>query len=289
MTQNENLKLAQKGAYLSLAVYIILSILKFIVGYVYDSAAVRADSLNNMTDIIVSLAVIVGLKISIKPADKNHPYGHLKSENISTLLVSFIIMFVGIQVVIENFPKIFSNEHATPNAITIYVSIISGIIMLLVFFINQKLAKRTNSSSLNSAAKDNLSDALVSMGTAIGLVFTQLGLPILDTVLATVLGLLIIYTGFGIFRESIFTLSDGFNEQELEDYKNDILKIDGVIDVQSIKGRYHGSSIFVDVTIVVDSYLTLEDAHHICDKVENHMHGKGISSVYVHPEPASIQ
>ncbi|WP_436861518.1 cation diffusion facilitator family transporter [Staphylococcus caeli] len=289
MTQNENLKLAQKGAYLSLVVYIILSILKFIVGYVYDSAAVRADSLNNMTDIIVSLAVIVGLKISIKPADKNHPYGHLKSENISTLLVSFIIMFVGIQVVIENFPKIFSNEHATPNAITIYVSIISGIIMLLVFFINQKLAKRTNSSSLNSAAKDNLSDALVSIGTAIGLVFTQLGFPILDTVLATVLGLLIIYTGFGIFRESIFTLSDGFNEQELEDYKNDILEIDGVIDVQSIKGRYHGSSIFVDVTIVVDSYLTLEDAHHNCDKVENHMHGKGISSVYVHPEPASIQ
>ena len=75
---------------------------KFIVGYLYDSAAVKADSLNNMTDIIVSLAVIIGLKISIKPADQNHPYGHLKSENISSLLVSFIIMFVGIQVIIEN-------------------------------------------------------------------------------------------------------------------------------------------------------------------------------------------
>ncbi|MEJ7286375.1 cation transporter, partial [Staphylococcus epidermidis] len=84
-----------------------------------------------------------------------HPYGHLKSENISTLLVSFIIMFVGIQVVIENFPRIFSGAHATPNAITIYVSVISGVIMIIVFFINQKLAKRTNSSSLNSAAKDN--------------------------------------------------------------------------------------------------------------------------------------
>lgn len=65
MTQSENLKIAQKGAYLSLIVYIILSIVKYFVGYVYDSAAVRADSLNNMTDIIVSLAVIIGLKISI--------------------------------------------------------------------------------------------------------------------------------------------------------------------------------------------------------------------------------
>ncbi|MFQ3802710.1 cation diffusion facilitator family transporter [Staphylococcus equorum] len=289
MTQNENLKTAQKGAYLSLIVYIVLSIAKFIVGSMYDSAAVRADSLNNMTDIVVSLAVIIGLKISIKPADKNHPYGHLKSENISTLLVSFIIMFVGIQVVIESVPEIFSKNHHAPNVITIYVSVISGIIMLIVFYINQKLARRTNSSSLNSAAKDNLSDALVSIGTAVGLIFTQFGLPILDTVLATILGLLIIYTGFRIFKESIFTLSDGFNEQELEAYKNYVLEIEDVIDVQNIKGRYHGSSIFVDVTIVVESDLSLEDAHNICDKVEQHMHEKGISSVYVHPEPASIQ
>ncbi|ANQ65078.1 cation diffusion facilitator family transporter [Staphylococcus equorum] len=289
MTQSENLKIAQKGAYLSLIVYIVLSIAKFIVGFMYDSAAVRADSLNNMTDIVVSLAVIIGLKISIKPADKNHPYGHLKSENISTLLVSFIIMFVGIQVVIESVPEIFSKDHHAPNVITIYVSVISGIIMLIVFYINQKLARRTNSSSLNSAAKDNLSDALVSIGTAVGLIFTQFGLPILDTVLATILGLLIIYTGFRIFKESIFTLSDGFNEQELEAYKNYVLEIEDVIDVQNIKGRYHGSSIFVDVTIVVESDLSLEDAHHICDKVEQHMHEKGISSVYVHPEPASIQ
>ena len=95
-------------------VYIILSVTKYLTGFIYDSAAVRADALNNMTDIVVSLAVIVGLKISIKPADKNHPYGHLKSENISTLLVSFIIMFVGIQVVIENVPRLITRDHHTP-------------------------------------------------------------------------------------------------------------------------------------------------------------------------------
>ena len=289
MSQKEKLETAQKGAFLSLIVYIILSVTKFIVGYLYNSAAVKADSLNNMTDIIVSLAVIIGLKISIKPADQNHPYGHLKSENISSLLVSFIIMFVGIQVIIENVPELFTNEHHTPNIINIYVSVISGLIMLVVFYINQSIANRTKSSSLNSAAKDNLSDALVSLGTAIGLIFTQFGFPIIDTILAIILGLLIIYTGFGIFKESIFTLSDGFNEQELEAYKNYVLEIEDVIEVQNIKGRYHGSSVFVDVTIVVKSDLSLEEAHHICDKVEQHMHSKGISSVYVHPEPQSIQ
>ena len=164
------------------------------------------------------------MKISIKPADKNHPYGHLKSENISTLLVSFIIMFVGIQVVIENAPRIFTNEHNTPNVVTIFVSLISGLIMIVVFAINQRLAQKTMSSSLKSVAKDNLSDGLVSMGTAIGLVFTQFGLPIVDVILATILGFLIVYTGFGIFRESIFALSDGFNEQDLEEYRNVVLK-----------------------------------------------------------------
>ena len=158
-------------------------------------------------------------------------------------------------------------------------------IMLGVFYVNHRLAKKTNSSSLRSAAKDNLSDSLVSIGTAIGLIFTQIGFPIVDIILATLLGLLIIYTGFGIFKESIFTLSDGFNERDLEDYRNDILEVKDVIDVNNIKGRYHGSSIFLDVTIVVKPNLSLYEAHQICDRVEHHLHEKGISSVYVHPEP----
>ncbi|HDX7842264.1 TPA: cation transporter [Staphylococcus aureus] len=285
MSHNENLKLAQRGAYLSLIVYIILSIVKYVTGFVFNSAAVRADALNNMTDIIVSLAVIIGLKISIKPADRNHPYGHLKSENISSLLVSFVIMFVGIQVVIQNAPRLFKEDDVVPNAITIIVSLISGLVMLIVFAVNQRLAKRTKSSSLNSAAKDNLSDSLVSIGTAIGLIFTQIGFPIVDIILATLLGLLIVYTGFGIFKEAIFMLSDGFNETELEAYRNDILEVDEVQKVKSIKGRYHGSSVFIDVTIVVDANLSLVEAHQICDNVEHHLHKKGISSVYVHPEP----
>lgn len=285
MSHNENLKLAQRGAYLSLIVYIILSIVKYVTGFVFNSAAVRADALNNMTDIIVSLAVIIGLKISIKPADRNHPYGHLKSENISSLLVSFVIMFVGIQVVIQNAPRLFKEDDVVPNAITIIVSLISGLVMLIVFAVNQRLAKRTKSSSLNSAAKDNLSDGLVSIGTAIGLIFTQIGFPIVDIILATLLGLLIVYTGFGIFKEAIFMLSDGFNETELEAYRNDILEVDEVQEVKSIKGRYHGSGVFIDVTIVVDANLSLVEAHQICDNVEHHLHKKGISSVYVHPEP----
>lgn len=285
MGNTDNLKLAQKGAYLSLFIYIILSVLKLYVGITYNSSAVFADGWNNTTDIFVSIAVLIGLKISIKPPDENHPYGHLKSENIAALVVSFIIMFVGVQIILENIPRIINNEYTTPNVITIYVSVFSGLVMLVVFIINAKLARKTKSSSLKSAAADNISDSLVSLGTAVGLVFTQVGYPILDVIIATILGILITYTGFKIFKESVFTLTDGFDDEDLMEYKEDVLEVKGVKDVYSIKGRYHGSSIFLDVTIIVEADISVTEAHRICDEVEKYMHSKGVSSLYVHPEP----
>lgn len=281
----DNLKLAQKGAYLSLIVYIILSAVKLYVGAVYDSAAVFADGWNNTTDIFVSIAVLIGLKISIKPPDENHPYGHLKSENIAALIVSFIIMFVGIHIITDNIPRMFNNDYTAPSTVTIYVSFISGLIMLVVFLINMRLARKTKSSSLKSAAVDNMSDSFVSLGTAFGLIFTQFGFPVVDVIIASILGILITYTGFRIFRESVFTLTDGFEDEDLLEFKEDVLEVEGVVDVKSVKGRYHGSSIFLDVTIIVDSDISITEAHHICDNVEHYMHDKGIASLYVHPEP----
>ncbi|ASE33819.1 transporter [Mammaliicoccus sciuri] len=280
-----NLRIAQRGAYISLVTYIILSILKFAVGTTYNSSALKADSLNNLTDIFVSVAVLIGLKISIKPADKNHPYGHMKTENITTLIVSFIIMFVGIEVISSNIPKLLQGDYSEPSTLTIWVSFISGIIMILVYLFNWKLAIKTKSTSLKSAAKDNLSDALVSIGTGIGLIFTQFGLPIIDIILAVILGFIIVYTGFTIFKESIFTLSDGFHEKDLNNYIEEIENIEGVLDVPSIKGRYHGNSVFLDVTIIVDKDLTLDEAHDICDLVEQQLKEAGAYSSYVHPEP----
>lgn len=285
MSNINNLKLAQRGAYLSIITYITLSMVKLYFGTEYNSAAVRADGINNLTDIFSSMAVLIGLKISIRPPDANHPYGHLKSENIASLVVSFIIMFVGVQVLFDNLPAIFSPVISTPNPVVIYISIASGLIMLSVYFINSNLAKKTNSTSLKSASMDNLTDSLISIGAAIGLIFTQFGLPIIDVLIASLLGLLIMYTGFKIFKDAVFALSDGYNDADLIEHKEDVLEVEGVLDVKSIKGRYHGSSIFLDVTIIVNPDISITDAHHICDQVEEHMHDKGIMSLYVHPEP----
>src|SRR5699024_8315906 len=130
-----------------------------------------------------------------------------------------------------------------------------------------------------------LSDALVSIGTGIGLIFTQIGFPIVDIVLAVILGVIIVFTGFSIFKESIFTLSDGFHEKDLNNYSEDISKIPGVIDVLSIKVRYRVDSVSLHVTIVVDKNFSFVEAHDICYLVEVEFQESGVYSSYVHPEP----
>lgn len=282
---NGKLKLAQRGAHLSIFAYIFLSAAKLITGLQYSSTALRADAFNNMTDILVSVAVLIGLKLSLKPADRNHPYGHMKSENISTLLVSFIIMFVGLQVVSDGIQKLTGGAFTAPSPVTIWVSLISGFIMLAVYIYNRRLSRITRSSSLKSAAADNLSDGLVSFGTGLGLIFTQVGFPVVDPILAILLGVLITYTGFNICKQAVFTLSDGFHEEDLEFYYQDVMKVEGVKGVSSVKGRYHGNSVFLDITIYVDKNITLEEAHEICDQVERSLSEENVYSAYVHPEP----
>src|SRR5699024_4959191 len=92
------LKLGERGAIISIIAYIFLSGLKIYVGNYTNSAALKADGMNNATDIIASIAILIGLRYSRKPADANHPYGHWKAETVASMVASFIMMVVGIQV-----------------------------------------------------------------------------------------------------------------------------------------------------------------------------------------------
>lgn len=104
----ENLKLGERGAIVSIVAYIILSTLKLIIGYASNSEALKADGLNNATDIVASIAVLIGLRISQRPEDGNHQYGHWKSETIASMVASFIMMAVGLQVLFTAFFKVRS-------------------------------------------------------------------------------------------------------------------------------------------------------------------------------------
>ncbi|WP_243293063.1 cation diffusion facilitator family transporter [Bacillus sp. FJAT-47783] len=281
-----DLKLGERGPIISIIAYICLAILKLVIGYMSDSAALKADGLNNTTDIIASIAVLIGLKFSQKPPDHDHGYGHWKSETIASMVASFIMLAVGIQVITDAFTTMFQGEKESPDIMAAYVGVFSGIAMYFVYRYNKKLAIKINNKAVMAAAKDNISDAWVSIGTAVGIFGSQLNMPWLDVITAFIVGLLIIKTAIDIFKQASHELSDGFDENKIQLYHDAIKKVDGVKGIKEIKGRNYGNNEVIDVVILVNSTLDIKEAHDIATHVETVMiNDYGVYDVHVHVEP----
>ncbi|MGM0839381.1 MAG: cation diffusion facilitator family transporter [Bacillota bacterium] len=282
----EQLKLGERGAIISILAYIVLSIIKFIIGTTAHSEALQADGLNNATDIVASVAVLIGLKYSRKPADQDHPYGHWKAESVASLIASFIMMIVGLQVLYNAIQSVFDGKTQSPDLLSAWTGVGAAIVMYLVYRYNKRLAEKINSQSLMAAAKDNLSDAWVSIGTVVGILGAQFYLPWLDPLTAVFVGLLICKTAWNIFREASHYLTDGFDEQLIQAYEETIQTIQGVKGVKDIRARNYGNNTVVDVVILVRSTLDIKQAHDISSVVEEELMKKHeVYDVHVHVEP----
>ncbi|WP_423409151.1 cation diffusion facilitator family transporter [Heyndrickxia sp. MSNUG] len=282
----QNLKLGERGAIISIAAYIILSALKLFVGYISDSEALMADGLNNTTDILASVSVLIGLRLSQKPADDDHLYGHWKSEMVASMVASFIMILVGLQVLYSAVTSIFEGGNEAPDLISAWTGMFAALIMYLVYRYNRKLALKIKSHSVMAAAKDNLSDSWVSIGTAVGIIGSQFGLPWLDPVTAVIVGGLILKTGWDIFREASHQLTDGFDVDLIKEYKETICEVPGVKGIKDLKARSYGNNIVVDTVITVNPTLDISTAHDISTRVEQKLVDKfEIYDVHVHVEP----
>ncbi|WP_297429916.1 cation diffusion facilitator family transporter [Clostridium sp.] len=281
-----NLKLAERGARVNIIAYISLSFVKLGIGYLAKSEALLADGINNTTDIIASFAVLIGLKISGKPVDDNHPYGHLRAETIASLIASLIMLAVGIDVLYNAIKSVIFFKAQAPDLVSAAVAIFCAIVIYMVYRYNKKIAIKINSSGLMAAAKDNLSDAWVGVGTTFGIIASQFGLPWIDPLVAVIVSILILRTGWDIFREASHNLSDGFSKEKLENITQSIKKVQGVKDIKDIRARAHGNNILLDVIVKVSSELTVAEGHSITEKIDEKLRIEfEITDVVVHVEP----
>lgn len=283
---NTNQQIARRGIYLSIVTYVIISTAKLLVGYSFDSDAVFADGLNNFTDSFASIALLVGMILSQRPADQNHRYGHYKIETITTLIMSFVIFYIGITVTIDSTTALINQAYAAPTPINAVVGLSSGVIMSGVYWYNNRLGNKLNSPSLKASAKDNLSDALTSFATALSVVLSRTGILWLDGAMAIVVGLIIIKSGYDIFKESAFSLSDGFPQEDLDNYRKIVLMVPGVRAVSDIRGRNYGANVYIDITILVDPEISVQAGHDITEKVESSLKKtEDVTAIDVHVEP----
>lgn len=287
--QIQNLKLAERGAIVSITAYIILSGIKLAAGHIFHSDALTADAFNNISDIIGNIAVLVGLRMAQKPADTDHKFGHWKMEDLASLITSFIMFVVGFQVLYSTFIKIISNQTVEIDITGAVVGVFSALVMIGVYLYNKSLARRVHSKALEATAKDNLSDAVTSIGTSIAIIAAAFNFPIVDKIAAVVITFFILKTAYEIFMESFFTLSDGFDEELLHKYEEDILKLPKVVAVKSQRGRTYGANIYLDIVLEMNPDLSVYESHEVTEQVEQLLTLKhGVFDVDIHVEPSEI-
>lgn len=286
---SNNLKLAERGAIISILAYLLLSTTKLATGHILNSSSLVADGFNNLSDIISNVALLIGIRLARQPADRDHKFGHWKIEDLASLVTSIIMFYVGFDVLRDTVQKILSNEEVQIDPLGAGVGLLSALVMFGVYLYNLNLSKRANSKALKAAAKDNISDAVTSLGTSIAIIASALNYPIIDKLVAIVITFFILKTAYDIFTESSFSLSDGFDDSLLADYEKAILEIPKVARVKSQRGRTYGSNIYLDVVLEMNPDLSVYESHAITEEVEQLLKDKfDVFDTDVHVEPSSI-
>ncbi|MFW5457990.1 cation diffusion facilitator family transporter [Streptococcus hyovaginalis] len=286
---SENLRLAKRGPILSISAYLFLTIGKLIFGYLLDSSSLIADGFNNLSDIVGNVALLIGLHLASQPADEDHRFGHWKIEDLSSLITSFIMFLVGFQVLIQTIQKILSGNETSIDPLGAIVGLVSAMVMFSVYFYNKRLSKKVKSSALVAASKDNLSDALTSLGTSVAIIATSLHFPIIDQLVAIIITFFILKTAYDIFMEATFSLSDGFDQSQLRQYETAILEIPKIAAVKSQRGRTYGSNIYLDIVLEMNPDLSVYESHDITEQVEKMLSERfSVYDIDIHVEPAAI-
>lgn len=284
----KRLEIANKVSFITLITNIVLAVIKVIAGVIANSNAMLADGVHTVSDVGTTVAVIIGMKFSTKPDDEEHPYGHEKIEAIIAKLLSAILFLTAIGIGYSGIKTIINGDYSRPGILAVIAAVISIISKEIMYRYTVTAAEKINSGALKADAWHHRSDAFSSIGTLIGIGGAMLGFKILDPIASIVVCILIIKVAVSIYIQSVNQLIDRSADAEtIKNIKTNIINIDGVLNVDSIKTRMHGNKYYVDVEIVVDRDLTVGQGHEIAqnvhDSIEKNFEGVKHCMVHVNP------
>ena len=283
--------IAKKVSITTIIGNIILSIIKFIAGFLGKSGAMISDAVHTLSDVFTTLIAYVGIKISSIKEDDNHRYGHERLECIASLILSFILFITGFEIGIEGIKILLRNQYdtmQTPTLLAVVAAIISIIVKEIMFQYTIKCAKKIKSDALKADAWHHRSDALSSLGALIGIVLAINGYKIFDPIASVIIAILIIKVAVEIFIEATDKLVDkSCDDEKVEEIKNIVLKQKGVLGIDDIKTRIFANKIYVDIEIALDGNKTLNETHKIAEKVHDKVEKEfsDIKHIMVHVNP----
>lgn len=274
-----------------IGVNVLLCLLKFFVGALTGSIAITADAVNNLSDAGSSAVTVFGFKMAGKPADRNHPFGHGRIEYITAMIVSFIILFMGVELAIQSVKKIRSPEDIQFSVLGVIIIAASILGKLWLAFFNRGLGKRIDSPAMAAVVADSMSDIAATSITLIALILSRFFPSLhIDGWLGIIVAGFVFKAGLEIFRDTLSSLIGQPPSKELvEELKAKILSYDHVSGIHDlIMHNYGPDHFFATVHVEIPSDIDVMMGHDIIDNIENDIKKQMGIELTIHYDPLVV-
>ncbi len=277
-----------------LAANTLLAILKTSVGIIGNSPALLADGINSTSDVAYGIVVNIFLKLSGKPADKEHPYGHDRLESIAAVVVGAFVITTAISIFWASINNVYelsvgSSDFTGASNLALWIALFTVLLKIWLAFWTYKIGHQTKSNVLLALAADHRNDIFSALAATIGIIFGQLGYLWVDPLAGGVVSIIILLTGIEIIRDSAADLMNTLPGQELtEEIHAKLAAIEEVLDIEEIHGHRFGLYMVTNITVGVAPTLTVEEGDRIATLVEEKLTREidYMRRVFVHYHPA---
>ncbi len=270
---------------------LFLAVLKFILGILSHSIAVTADAANNLSDSASSVVTLVGFKLSSKPADREHPFGHGRIEYICALVIAFLVLLVGFELGKTSVSRITSGASATFSPFVVFGLFLSVCVKLWMSVFNKTLGRKISSSAMEAVSADSLSDALATGVTLISIIAAKFTALPVDGYIGILVSLLVMWAGIGIVRDTLTPLLGTAPDPELvKNIHDEILSYDKILGIHDlIVHEYGPGRIFASLHAEVSSTENIMDSHGLIDLIESEVSKKLGIEILIHMDPLEVE
>lgn len=286
---SNRLKVGKLEGYLSIFSNLFLFGIKLFLGLISQSIALLADAFHTLMDVATSGIVILGFKLSQKPADAEHPFGHGRAETISSLLISFLIGLVGIEFLKSSIGRLYDSEELMVDPKMIFIIVVTIAVKEIMARVSHEMGELIESDILKGDAAHHRSDMLSSLLVVVGLIGVRLGWPELDSYMGIGVSIFILYTGYKLAQNAVDELLGKPPTKEMINSISVIAtKVSGVLNVHDIIVHQYGVKKFISLHIEVGDDRTADELHIIADLVEDKIAKKMYANVVTHIDPVKL-
>ena len=270
----------------------VLSAVKLAAGVFAHSGAMVSDGVHSLSDVFSTLIVMVGIHLSGKEEDREHPYGHERLECVAAILLAGVLLATGLMIGWTGLKKILhasSEPLEIPGVLSLAAAALSIAVKEGMFRYTRKAARAIDSDALMADAWHHRSDALSSIGALIGIAGARMGLPVLDPIASLLICVMIGKAAYDIFKDAVNKMVDESCGEEMEaELRHTAMTQEGVKGVDSLKTRRFGNRVYVEMELSVAGELPLTEAHDIAEKVHNRIEAAfpKVKHIMIHVNPA---